>query len=99
MPARHGSDAGELAAKEMTMPKLHDWLVALLQQDNLPVGQGIEQQTFSIMDRQRLKNWQRQFHEEINSIRQIILRVSHERRRPKTGAEERHSGMAEKVQC
>jgi Spy/CpxP family protein refolding chaperone len=48
-------------------------LVALLQQDNLPVGQGIEQQTFSIMDRQRLKNWQRQFHEEINSIRQIIL--------------------------
>ena len=63
----------ELAAKEMTMPKLHDWLVALLQQDNLPVGQGIQHQTFSLMDRQRLKNWQRQFHEEINSIRQIIL--------------------------
>jgi hypothetical protein len=25
------------------------------------------------MDRQRLKNWQRQFHEQINTIRQIVL--------------------------
>ena len=63
----------ELAAKEMTMPKLHDWLVALLHQTNLPVGQGIQYQKFSLMDRQRLKNWQRQFHEQISTVRQIIL--------------------------
>jgi hypothetical protein len=63
----------ELAAKEMTMPKLHDWLVALLHQVNLPVGSAIQHQKFSLMDRQRLKNWQRQFHEQINSIRQTIL--------------------------
>ncbi len=63
----------ELAAKEMTMPKLHDWLVALLHQANLPVGQGIQYQKFSLMDRQRLKNWQRQFHEQISTVRQIIL--------------------------
>ena len=63
----------ELAAKEMTMPKLHDWLVALLQKVNLPVGSAIQHEKFSLMDRQRLKNWQRQFHEQINSIRQIIL--------------------------
>jgi len=25
------------------------------------------------MDRQRLKNWQRQFHEQINTVREIIL--------------------------
>ena len=63
----------ELAAKEMTMPKLHDWLVALLHQVNLPVGQAIQHQKFSLMDRQRLKNWQRQFHEQINTVRQIVL--------------------------
>jgi hypothetical protein len=38
----------ELAAKEMTMPKLHDWLAALLQQDNLPVGQGVGKGSFGI---------------------------------------------------
>jgi CobQ/CobB/MinD/ParA nucleotide binding domain len=63
----------ELAAKEMTMPKLHDWLVALLHQVNLPVGQAIHHQKFSLMDRQRLKNWQRQFHEQINTVRNIVL--------------------------
>jgi CobQ/CobB/MinD/ParA nucleotide binding domain len=63
----------ELAAKEMTMPKLHDWLVALLHQVNLPVGPAIQHQKFTLMDRQRLKNWQRQFHEQINTVRQIVL--------------------------
>ena len=63
----------ELAAKEMTMPKLHDWLVALLHQVNLPVGQAVQHQKFSLMDRQRLKNWQRQFHEQIDTVRQIVL--------------------------
>lgn len=63
----------ELVAKEMTMPKLHDWLVASLHQVNLPVGQAIQHQKFSLMDRQRLKNWQRQFHEQINAVREIVL--------------------------
>jgi tRNA uridine 5-carbamoylmethylation protein Kti12 len=63
----------ELVAKEMTMPKLHDWLVASLHQVNLPVGQAIQHQKFSLMDRQRLKNWQRLFHEQVNTVRDIIL--------------------------
>jgi len=63
----------ELAAREIILPKLHDWLVALLQQSNLPVGQGIHNEKFSLMDRQRLKNWQRQFYEQLSSIRQIII--------------------------
>jgi hypothetical protein len=62
----------ELAAKEMATPKLLEWLVALLPQENLPVGEGIQHPIFSLMDRQRLKNWQRQFHEQINTVRQII---------------------------
>ncbi|HTS18494.1 MAG TPA: hypothetical protein VMP11_13050 [Verrucomicrobiae bacterium] len=64
---------GELAAKEMIMPRLQDWLVAMLQQANLPVGLGIQSQTFSLMDRQRLKNWQRQFHGQLDTVRQILL--------------------------
>jgi hypothetical protein len=63
----------ELGAKEMTMPKLHDWLVALLHEVNLPVGPAIQHQKFTLMDRQRLKNWQRQFDEQINTVRQIVL--------------------------
>jgi hypothetical protein len=63
----------ELVAKEITMPKLHDWLVAMLHQVNLPVGQAIQHEKFSLMDRQRLKNWQRQFHEQINTVRQLVL--------------------------
>ncbi len=63
----------ELAAKEMIMPKLHDWLVMLLHQHNQPVGQATQDTKFTLMDRQRLRNWQRQFHEQINTVRSIIL--------------------------
>lgn len=63
----------DLAAKEMTMPKLHDRLVTLLQQHNLPVGQAAQSPQFTLMDRQRLKNWQRQFHEQINAVRSFLL--------------------------
>jgi tRNA uridine 5-carbamoylmethylation protein Kti12 len=63
----------ELDGREMTMPKLHDWLVAALHQVNLPVGQAIQHEKFSIMDRQRLRNWQRQFHAQLNTVREILL--------------------------
>ena len=63
----------ELAAKEITMPKLQDWLVAALQQHNLAVGQAAQDAKFTLMDRQRLKNWQRQFAGQIESVREVIL--------------------------
>ncbi|MCG3147706.1 MAG: Protein TraL [Verrucomicrobiae bacterium] len=63
----------ELDAREITMPKLHDWLVASLHQVNLPVGQAIQHEKFTLMDRQRLKNWQRQFHEQINAVREFLV--------------------------
>ena len=65
----------ELAAKEMTMPKLQDWLVAALHQCNLAVGQAAENTKFTLMDRQRLKNWQRQFAGQIEIVRELILPV------------------------
>jgi hypothetical protein len=64
---------GELQAKEMTMPRLYDWLVAKLNQVNLPIGQALQHSSFSLMDRQRLKNWQRQFYEQIGLVRDILL--------------------------
>jgi CO dehydrogenase nickel-insertion accessory protein CooC1 len=65
----------ELAAKEMAMPKLQDWLVAALHQHNLAVGQAAENAKFTLMDRQRLKNWQRQFAGQIEIVRELILPV------------------------
>jgi len=63
----------ELAAKEMTMPKLQEWLVAALHQHNLAVGQAAQDPKFTLMDRQRLKNWQRQFAGQLESVREVIL--------------------------
>jgi len=63
----------ELQAKEITMPKLYDWLVAKLNQVNLPISQAIQHSVFSLMDRQRLKNWQRQFYEQIKLVHDVLL--------------------------
>ncbi|HUJ10488.1 MAG TPA: hypothetical protein VL171_10735 [Verrucomicrobiae bacterium] len=63
----------QLAAREMTMPKLQDWLVAGLHQHTLAVGQAAQSSKFTLMDRQRLKNWQRQFADQIESVREVIL--------------------------
>jgi len=63
----------ELQAKEMTMPKLYDWLVAKLNQVNVPISQAIHHSSFSLMDRQRLKNWQRLFDEQIGLVRDVLL--------------------------
>jgi hypothetical protein len=64
---------GELSAKEITMPKLYDWLVAALNQVNLPLSPAIQHPGFSLMDRQRLKNWQRKFYDQIETVRNVVL--------------------------
>lgn len=64
---------GELGAREMIMPKLHDWLVASLHQHGLTVGQAAQHPKVALMDRQRLKNWQRQFAGQVESVREVIL--------------------------
>lgn len=63
----------ELAAKEITMPRLYNWLVASLHRHSLTVSAAAEDTRFTLMDRQRLKNWQRQFTEQIESVRELIL--------------------------
>jgi CobQ/CobB/MinD/ParA nucleotide binding domain len=49
----------ELGAHEITMPKLYDWLVTALNQHNLTVTAAIAPGEISLIDRQRLLNWQR----------------------------------------
>jgi hypothetical protein len=49
----------ELGAHEITMPKLYDWLVTALNQRNLTVTAAIAPGEISLIDRQRLLNWQR----------------------------------------
>lgn len=63
----------ELRATEITMPKLYDWLVAKLNQLNVPISQAIQHSSFSLLDRQRLKNWQRQFEEQITLAHDVLL--------------------------
>lgn len=73
----------ELGAREITMPKLYDWLVADLNFRDLTITAGIRDSALTIMDRQRLKNWQRRFYEELDSVRDFLLPSSIKGRKAK----------------
>jgi hypothetical protein len=64
---------GELAGREIVMPKLYDWLVTSLNERNLTITDAIKDPEFWVMDRQRLKNWQDKFNEQIDGVRDILL--------------------------
>jgi len=76
----------ELGAMEITMPRLYDWLVAELNVHNLTVTAGSGHSAFTLMDRQRLKNWQRIFYEELESAREFLLPRSTKARIGKGGS-------------
>lgn len=63
----------DLHAWEIEMPKLHDWLVVKLNQTACTITPALHHPYFSIMDRQRLKNWQRRFNEQIDSVADLLL--------------------------
>jgi hypothetical protein len=63
----------ELGAREIVMPKLYDWLVSDLNLNDLTITAGVQNSEFTLMDRQRLKNWQRNFYEQIESVRDFLL--------------------------
>ena len=64
---------GELAGREILMPKLYDWLVTGLNETNLSMTAAIAGSEFSLVDRQRLKNWQANFYEQLDQARDLIL--------------------------
>jgi hypothetical protein len=64
---------GELAGREVAMPRLQDWLVEALNGQNLTVTAATKHPTFSLLDRQRLLNWQRRLYAEIESAAVLLL--------------------------
>jgi hypothetical protein len=63
----------ELAAKEIIMPKLYDWLVADLNRHDLTISAAIKNPAFDFFNRQRLQNWQHGFYGELESVRGVLL--------------------------
>jgi hypothetical protein len=66
----------ELDAREIVMPKLYDWLVTGLNQTNLTITAAIANSQFSLVNRQRLKNWREKFFEQIERTRDVLVPVN-----------------------
>jgi len=64
---------GELQGREITMSRLHDWLVTALNENNVTAGAALTHPAFSLIDRQRLKHWQRLFHEQLSFADESLL--------------------------
>jgi CobQ/CobB/MinD/ParA nucleotide binding domain len=64
---------GELDGNEIEMPVLCDWLVVALNQSASTITTALRGSKFFIMDRQRLKFWQRDFEEQIETARDLLL--------------------------
>ena len=63
----------QLDAKEITMPRMDDWLVEGLNRVNLTITAAAKHESFYLLDRQRLVTWQRRLYEQIESVADILL--------------------------
>ncbi|MDQ3622302.1 MAG: hypothetical protein M3463_07415 [Verrucomicrobiota bacterium] len=63
----------ELQGREITMSRLHDWLVTALNENNATAAAALTHPTFSLIDRQRLKHWQRLSHEQLALADDLLL--------------------------
>ena len=69
----HNKLQKELGAKEITMAKLQPWLVEELSHKNLTITAALTDGRFYLLDRQRLKTWQRKLYAEIESAAELLL--------------------------
>lgn len=67
---------GALRAREITMPKLYDWLITGLSERNLTVMGAIAPGEFSLIDRQRLLNWWRALTTQLESAGTVLIPAS-----------------------
>jgi hypothetical protein len=65
----------ELGGRELTMPRMQDWLVEALNRENVTVTAATKHSAFSLLDRQRLLTWQRRLYAEIESVAELLLPV------------------------
>lgn len=62
-----------LGAQEITMPRLYDWLVTLLNERNVTITNALSDPAFNLLDRQRLKYWQSRFYQQLDSVSELLL--------------------------
>jgi MinD superfamily P-loop ATPase len=66
----------ELGGRELTMPRMQDWLVEALNRENVTILAAARHPAFSLLDRQRLQTWQRRLYAEIESARDLLLAIA-----------------------
>jgi hypothetical protein len=72
---RHVVDV--LHGREITTPRLYDWLVTALNEHNTPVTVALAHPGFNLLDRQRLKNWQTRFNRQLYRAADLLLTDPH----------------------
>ena len=65
--------AKKLHVREINMTRMQDWLVEALNAENLTITTASKHPSFSLLDRQRLQNWQRKLFAEIESAGDLLL--------------------------
>ena len=65
--------AKQLHGQEIHMTRMQDWLVEALNAENLTITAASKHPSFSLLDRQRLQNWQRKLFMEIESAGDLLL--------------------------
>jgi hypothetical protein len=68
---RHVVDV--LHAREISMPRMYDWLVTALNEHNTPVSPALAHPAFNLLDRQRLKTWQTRFYRQLYRAADLLL--------------------------
>lgn len=63
----------ELGGCEIILPRLQDWLVETLHREDLTIAAGTRHSAFSLLDRQRLRNWERRFHAALDAAGELLL--------------------------
>ena len=63
----------DLGGREIVLPKLYPWLVAAINEHEVTISAATKHTAFSLLDRQRLKNWLRQFEEQLGFARDVLL--------------------------
>jgi len=65
--------ADKLGGREIAMTRMQDWLVEALNAENLTITAATKHVSFSLLDRQRIQNWQRKLFVEIESAADLLL--------------------------
>jgi hypothetical protein len=67
-----------LHARELSMARLYDWLVAALNEHNLTATAALKHPSFNLLDRQRLKHWQAGFYAQLDLAADVLLPLAEE---------------------